>query len=686
MRWALFDCRRERRAYFSLSNFSLVKEADLRRTDIPISYGQPEKFFYGKGVGLSLSPFNEVSMFQNVIERCHNVIRDNENLSPLAAFPVISRIIYTKIYDELNTPEGEYYGFQIGESEEPVSVASRIANIYRKASSREPEIFSPTLGIEKPETLFQIVEILQRFTLFNSPFDVKGEAYQAYLSAKMRDDAGQYFTPREVVKPTVEILSPKDDERIIDPCCGTGGFLIYAYRFVRDFIRTHYREEVARKLYDVARNNIFGIEVDPNVAEACIAGMLLEDDSHGNIAVVDALSSWDNPIFIRKGIGRGKFQIVVTNPPFGKKGRLKSHKSFTLGKQFKTPPFEALILERSLELLAPGGRAGFVIPDIDLTRREILEFLWRETIILGVVSLPSETFNPYGSGAKTSVIFFRKKVREDEETTRILMASVSQIGYDSTGRRKGRNAYEDVVKYFRKFLEGEKIEPIINDRFAVFTLEGDELEKARENLRENLKVESHLPRGKGGVPLGEVADVLRGFTPGWYEYKESGVPILKVRNLKNRFLDFTFERRGFVPREIYERHPEAQIRLYDIVLTASAHRPEYIAKKVDIVDVLPFKECMASAELLIIRAKKINPFYLLSVLRMEEVNEQFRSCIRGTTAHIYPSDVARKVLIPRLEPEEEEKIGESLRKSLEIFRQFEAEYDKYIKLLKGFFR
>ncbi|MGF7396310.1 N-6 DNA methylase [Thermoanaerobacterium thermosaccharolyticum] len=689
VRWALFDCRVERRAYFSLSNFSLPNEPNLRKSNIPIAYGLPERFTYGHGVGVQLSPFGEIIQFQKLIKKCHKIIRDNENLSPISAFPVISRIIYTKIYDELNTPEEHYYGFQIGEGEDIISVASRIAALYKKASSIEPDVFSPLLGVEKAETLYQIVQLLQPFTLYNSPYDIKGEAYQSFLGKLMREEAGQYFTPREVVEPTVAILSPSDNEKIIDPCCGTGGFLIYAYKYLREKIRKHYKDEKTRirKEYDVAHYNVFGIEVDVNVAEACVAGMLLEDDAHGHIAITDALSDWDNQMFLKKNIEKEKFNVLMTNPPFGKKNRLEEHKEkFVLGQKFKTPPLEALVLERSLELLAPGGRAGFVIPDINLTTKEILDFLWENTIILGVVSLPSETFNPYGSQAKTSVIFFTKKKQPDERTEKIFMASVKQIGYDATGRKKGdgRNGYSDVVVYFQKFLRGETLESVVDEKFSIFVLEGENIEKAKENL----KVDNYLLRksqnGKNFVKLNEIAQILRGFTPGWHDYTESGIPILKVRNLTNRFIDFNFEKRGYVSEEIYNGHPDAHVKQYDILLTASAHKPEYIAKKIDILDILPFEKCMAVAELMIIRpdSDKIDPFYLLAVLRIKEINDQFRSCIRGTTAHIYPEDIGEKVYIPRLSPNDEKEIAESLKKALKKYREFEKELSQHIAIMQ----
>lgn len=562
-------------------------------------------------------------------------------------------------------------------------MASRIATRYREAAATEPEIFSPYIGVEKPQTMFEIARILQGYSFYQTPHDVKGEAYQTFLSKLMRGEMGQYFTPREVVKPTVEILAPADTEKIIDPCCGTGGFLIYAFKYLREKIKSEYRDEKirVRKEYDVAHYNIFGVEVDKNVAEACIAGMLLEDDAHGNIAVTDALSPWNDPVFLKKDIKKGGFHVLLTNPPFGKKARLREYRDrFQLGKEYETPSFEVLVLERAIELLTPGGRMGVVIPDINLTEKKVLDFIWRNTVVLGVVSLPSETFNPYGSGAKTSVLFLRKKKMEDEKTERVFMAKVDQIGYDATGRRKGdgKNYYEVVAEYFADFLNGGVVEPVKSSKFTVFELKGERLALAKDSL----KVESHLSnlnfKGESWVPLKEVADVYRGFTPGWHDYTDSGIPILKVRNLTNKVLEFNFERRGYVPEEIYEKHPEAHVKQRDILLTASAHKPEYIAKKVDIVDTLPSEKCMAVAELLIIRAKNnIDPFYLLAVLRDDEVNEQFRGCIKGTTAHIYPGDVKERVLIPRTSPEKEKEIAESLREALKVYREFEKEFRKH---------
>ena len=685
VRWALFDCGRERRAYFSLKSFSLAKEPELRRSDIPKKYGQPKKFVYGNRTGLPLSPITDISGFQRIMKKCHDILRDNENLSPTSAFPIISRIIYTKQFDETNTPYGSFYSFQMSGDDTPLSLSDRVANLYKKAASIEPDIFEPFLGVEKPETLLEIVSLLQRFSLKDTQYDIKGEAYQSFLGKLMRGAQGQYFTPRQVVKPVVEFLEPDENEKIIDPCCGTGGFLIYAYDYLRRLVAHKYKENDKtriRKQYDIAHYNIYGIEVDPSIAESCITGMLLEEDAHGHIAVTSALSDWNDLSFVRKGIEQGRFKVLMTNPPFGKKTRIGNiSNKFTLASEFKIPPFEVLILERAIQLLHPGGRCGFVMPDINLTNEKLIQFLLDNTIILGVVSLPPETFRPYGSNAKTSVLFLRKKRRQDEKTEKVFMARVDEIGYDATGRTKGENCFEKVVPYFHKFVREERIGFLKKEGFVV--LERD----FSDDLRTNLRVDTYVHRIKereNTVPLKEVAEVLRGYTPGWHTYTKKGIPILKVRNLKNRFIHYTFEKRGYVSEKTFLAHPEAHVKKFDILLTASAHSPEYIAKKIDIIDTLPSDQCMAVAELLIIRPdlQKINPFYLLSVLRLPEINEQFRACIRGTTAHIYPDDVKEKIYIPIVSSEEQKKIGQSLERALDDFRQFEKNYDKHAQLLR----
>lgn len=640
---------------------------------------------YGNGVGTPLAQSVQIAELQGLMKRCHDIIRDNENLSPITAFSVISRILCAKQFDEISTLKRHFYMFQTISSESDDTLSEIIRDLYTNAIGSHYQLFDPSLGIRRSETIREVVRLLQGYSFASLQVDTKGEAYQSFLSKVMRGPAGQYFTPREVVRPIVEIISPKENEKIIDPCCGTGGFLIYSSQYL---LQT--RHGPLTRKQDASRDHkLIGIEVDNNIAESGTISMKLEGGMIGRIIVANALSDFNDPNLRLARIERGGFDIVMTNPPFGKKTRLGDVANrFQLSKAYKTPSFETLLVERSLELLKPGGRCAIVLPDVALTNKPLLNFLYANAIILGVVSLPPDTFRPYGPSVKASVLFFKKKIRPDEETVRIFMSRIDEIGYDSTGRKTGKNKFEEIVPLFNQFFEEGSLGRTERSGFLCFVKDFVDSE-----IFENLGVEAqcgHLQEMRNFLPLIEVAKVFRGFTPAWDEYKKAGIPIIKVKNLHNQNVDFCFERRGYVSEEIYEGHPEAHLQLNDIVLTASAHSPEYIAKKIDIIDSLPFEKCMAVSELIIIRAypSKIDPFYLASVLRKSEINEQFRTCVRGTTAHIYPRDVERRVFIPNLPLDRQQKIGGSLRGALADFRRFESCYhnfeDQLDRLLSDF--
>lgn len=637
-----------------------------------------KKLVYGNEVGAPLTPFYEIADLQGLMKRCHDIIRDNENLSPIPAFAVMTRMLYAKQFDEIKTPKGLFYQFQTIPSESDADLADRIQSLYTRAIGAQTGPFDSRIGIRRSETAGEVTKILESLSFASMELDTKGEAYQSFLSKAMRGPSGQYFTPREVVRPIVQMISPEENERIIDPCCGTGGFLIYCSQYLRETHRKGETNPIIRKNDDLTNFTLIGIEVDRNVAESCIISMTLEGESHGRVVLANALSDFDDPNLEGASIEKNSFDVVLTNPPFGKKTRLGDVlKCFKLSSAYKIPPFESILIERCLELLKPGGRCAIVLPDIALTSEPLLDFLHRNAILQAVVSLPPETFKPYGPSVKASVLYFKKKIHVDDEPGKVFMARVDQIGYDSTGRKSSENKFEDIIPLFKRFLKEGTLETTRKDGFLCFVEDGSD-----SQIFDNLRVEAHyspVQEARNFVPLSEVAKVLRGFTPAWEDYEKQGIPILKVKNLHNRNIDFSFERRGYVSEETYENHPEAHVQVGDIVLTASAHSPEYIAKKIDIIDSLPLKECMAVAELIIIRADrgKIDPFYLVSVLRRKEINEQFRTCIRGTTAHIYPRDVAEKILIPRLPLDSQRKIGNLLREALVDFRRLEGRYHNF---------
>jgi type I restriction enzyme M protein len=447
-------------------------------------------------------------------------------------------------------------------------------------------------------------------------------------------------------------------------------------------IRTRYAdpELVKRKEIDVAYYNLYGIEVEPGVGGAAISSMIVDDDAHANIIVSDALNDWNSPEFVRKGIRPSYFDLIMTNPSFGLTTRVESILNrFEMGRGKEKQLFEILLLERALQLLKPGGRCVFVLPDINFTREEVIKFLRKKAILLGIISLPAETFLPYGSGARTSLLVFRNKRSEDEDTGSIFMAKVHDIGYDATGRTRGRNALFDVVPHFHNFLTTQLLPLIKEEGYEIFQIREEQIDW--QNLRVDFYAITPSQRAAGMVPIGQIAEVLRGYTPGWHKYTDLGVPILKVRNLTGIGILWDLSRRGHVSDDVYDRHPKNHVELGDILLTASAHSPDYIGRKVDIVDSLPYGEkCMAVSELLIIRCKKevVDPYYLLAYLKSEEAQKQLRRCIKGTTAHIYPDDVGKIVNVPLPPLEIQSEIGTNFFRALLEAREAKEAFEEKV--------
>jgi type I restriction enzyme M protein len=431
--------------------------------DIPKKYGKVPKYKYRKGDPdweLKRASFNELS---NKFQLCHDEIWEGGKRDPAIAFDEISKLMFSKIYDERFTPAGEYYKFQIGTFEDPAEVARRITKeLYKKAQEKEPEVFRTDIELP-PEIIFRVVEVLQDISLIHTDLDAKGRAFENFLGTLFRGEYGQYFTRREIVQFMVSMLDPDEHDLIIDPACGSGGFLLYSLELVRNKIKQRYRGDqrtIDRIDWDFAHNQIFGIEVNDRIARVAMMDMVIHDDGHSNIEIHDALDDYRH-FDKRKDIRPGKYSILLTNPPFGafvKDERIL--KNYELGKDHRRQRTEILFIERCLDLLRPGGCMGIVLPDGILTNTSlqyVRDFIRKKAKILAVISLPQTAFVPAGSGVKASLLFLEKKRTEEEEEKRaypIFMAIVEHIGYDATGR-PDTNDLPSILEKYRLFKRGE---------------------------------------------------------------------------------------------------------------------------------------------------------------------------------------------------------------------------------------
>lgn len=411
----------------------------------------------------------------------HSAIRDIDGLHDDEALDELAKLLYTKIFDERFTceqPEGTAFRFQVYGTSNPSEAASSIRELYDEARKRDIEIYSKRIqGYERSRGVFKtairlsdtcvykVVELLQEFSLIDTTTDIKGRAFQKVLGPAIRAGMGQYFTPDPVVEVAVRIARPKPSDLILDPFCGSGHFLTRSL----DYVSREYKETITEYAFHQFKFfHLHGIEKSERMVRIAMTDMLLHDDGHTNIRNTDALLSFDNYpdiIALREdGIqDPAIFDLILTNPPFGsllgEEARTMLGR-FTLPQKKKSVPLEVLAIERCYQFLKPGGRLAIVLPDGNLGNSNVQfarDWLLTHMLLRGVVSLPSETFAPYGTTTKTSLCFFQKKpVAFDESIDyKVAFFLIENIGYDATGRSRTGSEKEQFIDYMKDALNWE---------------------------------------------------------------------------------------------------------------------------------------------------------------------------------------------------------------------------------------
>ncbi|HEY2009833.1 MAG TPA: N-6 DNA methylase [Rhizomicrobium sp.] len=372
----------------------------------------------------------------------------------------IINVLFCKIYDETTKGPEELVEFRAGVGESAKVVLERILGLFASVKTRFNDVFDPTETIELDEkSLAYVVGELQPYCITESERDAVGDAFEVFMGPALRGEEGQFFTPRNVVKMIVDIIDPQPEELIIDPACGTGGFLVTALDHVWTVLEKNGKkrklsaERIHEEQRHVGARYFRGIEKDTFLAKVAKAYMAILGDGRGGVYCANSLhmpEEW--PPLLKGSVKLGTFDVVMTNPPFGAKIPVKGAETlrqFTLGHQAKKnkatgkyewsgklhdkQPPQLLFIERCLQLLKPGGRLGIVIPESILgmpTYTHIVQFLRERVRIVGVVSMPDELFQPH-THAKTAVLFVHNSKPRDSDAT--FMSVVEWCGHDSRG-------------------------------------------------------------------------------------------------------------------------------------------------------------------------------------------------------------------------------------------------------------
>ncbi|HXB08913.1 MAG TPA: N-6 DNA methylase, partial [Puia sp.] len=385
-----------------------------------------KKFWYKKTGGkekleYGLKKIDEQnSKIENTLFQIHSLLRDIDGLHADSALDEICKLLYVKLYDEEITKPGEFYRFQRNRYSTIEECASVIRLLYKEANEYDKRVFSLRIpgykrsrGVfDSPinlssEALVKVVEYIQHFSFTESEVDLKGRLFQNLISPVLRGGMGQYFTPTEVVDLIVEFVKPSSKDLIIDPFAGSGHFLTSTVRYVRRSTG----EKATRELDAFLFHKIHGMEISERMVRISMTDMRMHGDGHSNIRCVDALLDFAN----YQDLHRNSFDIVMTNPPFG--SLLNSESFGKIGESFftkskKNIPLEVLGMERSIELLRNNGKIAIVLPEsifINSNLKYVRDWILARIKIVAMVSLPIETFSPFGANIKTSILFGLKR-------------------------------------------------------------------------------------------------------------------------------------------------------------------------------------------------------------------------------------------------------------------------------------
>lgn len=526
-----------------------IKIRTVLVNDIPrFGKGPEDCFAQNKSVlrvagGLSL---------RQAFQRCHDYIYAHRGGSNETIFWEFLKIVFAKIQDERNLQKAHAVGkdaerlFRIASLEErndetkAEHVKARLDNLYHQVRGQYPELFGAVIDtIDLPAPILAyVVAQLAEYDFLNSSVDVKGEAYEAIVGKNLQGTRGEFFTARNAVKMGIRILDPEPGMKCIDLACGTGGFIVVILNYISEKIKAAMKQEgldpvgkdVEQYNYRlrIVAQNVFGLDINPNLVRVARMNMLMNNDGQGGITHLDSLGppeKWrfsegivkhwqangklkDRQIeeFFKDELQFGTFDIVATNPPFGTKIKIESEavlSQYELARKWKyddtrhiwtsTPMLqtgvapEILFLERSVNLLKPGtGKLCIVLPDGLLGNPDdeyIRYWLLKHCEVLALVDMPVELFLPK-VGMQTHLVFLRRKSTEEmnEESLSvkskdypIFMAIAKKVGKD----RRGNHIYKRdkdgrVLDHFRHFEGHDLYEVYRHSTVLQFEPEVDE--------------------------------------------------------------------------------------------------------------------------------------------------------------------------------------------------------------------
>lgn len=637
----------------------------------------------------------------------------------------IIKLLFCKVIDELSPSdlcEFRATPNELKTKDGKDSIRFRIEKLYASLLS-DPDLGS--LFANEPleydsEWITYIVLELQGIGLLHpeTNTDALGDAYEVLLPSTLKGESGQFFTPREVVRFAIDVIAPQysKNETILDPACGSGGFLTIAIENFRKQINLLYHnrgfsaDRLNSLLKDYAGKYVFGCDIDPLLFRIAKSYMAIIGDGKSNIYNIDSLEPFDRfPIAFTSRISPGTIDIVTTNPPFGTK--IDDNRDYVLEKYdlghkiingqptreiLSGQDPDKLFLERDIQWLkdatsqSDGGRMVIVLPRQNLsgaeaTSVELRKWLLKRMKIIAVIDLPRETFQPH-TGTKTSLVFM-KKVHQIPSDYPIFMAVSESVGHDRRGSplyRKDSNGqyvkdasgnnvvWNDlpaIYEQWSKYISSGQVDSSIPSCFVTNskTILDDTTSRIDAWYWDPNKNDfaKKLEEAVGEeiveiVRLGDLVSEHGIFYPGrhtrnYVESSENSVPFYSSSQiLQIRPFDLKYQPKDYKPAQKHYVYKDW------ILITRSGSTGRVVIVTETIANTMVSEHVIR----VICDKEAIDPYYVYSYLASESIGKVLleKGIYASVVDHITPDFVA-SIPIARLKPERERAIANAMREA-----------------------
>lgn len=687
---------------------------------------------------------------KKTFSRCHRIIWKAEKVSPQAAFIRFAKILFVKLWEDRRIRNNAEWLAAIGRGDPLLADAVRFSSRWIAQQEKNTEnpvdrilfrdlveslereiqakkrkrIFDSNAHLDvSPGTVRKVVKQLEHQYLFGIDEDLNGRMFEAFLVATMRgQELGQYFTPRSIVKLITRlgkpIASPAKVERVLDGCCGTGGFLIEALTEMRRQVYENGALTNTKRtelLNEVANEAIFGIDAgqDPPLVKIARINMYLHGDGGSRVYMADGLRKTPAPSGTDTAEGRQevlelkkalegeedgetakplRFDLVLSNPPFSMDYSMDDEDEAEVLKDYDIRKWEGknrtslrsavIFMERYYDLLKPGGRLLTVIDDAVLSGPKmafVRDFLRNRYIINGIISLHGDAFRRAGARTKTSILCLTKRSSEDEEQPDAFVYESRYIGLDDVpsktrasaaalARKNAADEIKIIVEAYESFLNGQAGPWIVKtDRL------GGRLDAKFLNPWTVENLESMWKRaGAMAARLGDLVDPV--------ELEVKTTPTTRYSFLRISYAGYGTAGESALGSEIsYSWVGQAKENDVAISNINAVHGATCVLQK-------QAETYLVTTEFTVLRVKtekadKVDPYYLWSVLRSPAVIAEWLSSSTGLGRHRVGWELLADQMIPLLPMAKQKEIADLNRKDASLYSEMMSVRECAVKSL-----